>query len=135
MQIDSDSMYNFISCFLHSEYSFCGYAILFHVHAKLLQLCLIPWTIAPSPSPPRLFYPRDSSGKNTGVGCHACPTPGIKPTSPMAPMLQVDSLLLSYWGSPLFHVPTIYFLFFTVVYYTIEGIHDSLFIFHLPMNI
>ena len=54
MQIDSDSMYNFISCLLHSEYSFCGYAILFHVHAKLLQLCLIlciTMDYIPLPSP------------------------------------------------------------------------------------
>ena len=35
-----------------------------------------------------------------------CPPPGdppdpeIEPTSPMAPALQVDSLLLSHWGSP-----------------------------------
>ena len=28
------------------------------------------------------------------------PDPGIKPASPVAPDLQVDSLLLSRWGSP-----------------------------------
>jgi len=28
------------------------------------------------------------------------PDPGIKPTSPAAPTLQVDSLPLSHWGSP-----------------------------------
>ena len=45
------------------------------------------------------------SGKNTGVGCHALlqgdlPNPGIEPTSPVAPALQADSLLLSHQGSP-----------------------------------
>jgi len=28
------------------------------------------------------------------------PDPGINPASPAAPALQVDSLLLSHWGSP-----------------------------------
>jgi len=45
------------------------------------------------------------SGKNTRVGCHALlqgdlPNPGIEPTSPVAPALQADSLLLSHQGSP-----------------------------------
>jgi len=29
------------------------------------------------------------------------PNPGIKPTSPVSPELQVDSLPLSPWGSPM----------------------------------
>ena len=29
------------------------------------------------------------------------PDPGIEPTSPVAPALQVDSLPLSHWGSPI----------------------------------
>ena len=28
------------------------------------------------------------------------PDPGIEPTPPVAPALQLDSLLQSYWGSP-----------------------------------
>ena len=47
--------------------------------------------------PARLLCPRDSPGKNTGVGCHALlqgiwgdlPDPGVEPRSPV---LQVDSL-------------------------------------------
>ena len=31
------------------------------------------------------------------------PNPGIKPTFPVAPALQVDSLPLSHWGSPYMH--------------------------------
>ena len=33
------------------------------------------------------------------------PDPGIKPESLVAPALQVDSLLLSHQGNPVFHVP------------------------------
>ena len=29
------------------------------------------------------------------------PDPGIEPTSPVSPALQVDSLPLSHWGSPI----------------------------------
>ena len=45
------------------------------------------------------------SSKNNGVGSHALPppgdlpNPGIEPSYPTAPALQVDSLLLSHWGS------------------------------------
>ena len=46
----------------------------------------------------------DSPGKNTGVGCIACSRGssqrGIKPTFPVIPSLQADSLPLSYRGSP-----------------------------------
>ena len=47
----------------------------------------------------------DFPGKNTGVGCHSLlqgifPDPGIVPLSPVSPALQVDSLPLSYQGSP-----------------------------------
>ena len=48
------------------------------VHAKSLQLCLTP-TLQTSP--------RNSSGKNTGVGCNA-PLQGVFPTR--------DSILVSY---------------------------------------
>ena len=55
--------------------------------------------------PARLLCPWDSPGKNTRVGCHALLqmiflSQGIKPTSPVPPALQVDSLLLSHQGSP-----------------------------------
>ena len=57
--------------------------------------------------PARLLCPWDSPGKNTEVGIlQPCcppgdlPDPGIKPTSPVAPALRVDSSLLSHWESP-----------------------------------
>ena len=48
-------------------------------------------------SQPRLLCPWDFSGQITGVGYHFpppedLPKPGIKPVSPMSPILQVDSL-------------------------------------------
>ena len=57
-----------------------------------------PWIIAT-----RLLCPWDSPGKNTGLPCPSpghLPDPGIEPTSPAAPALQADSLLLSHWESP-----------------------------------
>ena len=62
-----------------------------------VQLFATPWTVA-CQAP----CPWDSPGKNTGVGCHAL-FQGIfltQGTSPAAPALQVDSLLLSHQGNP-----------------------------------
>ena len=72
--------------------------LLTYFHAKLLQSC--PILCNPmNCSPPGSW---DSSGKNTGVGCHFF-LQGIflrmEPGSPVAPALQVDSLPLSYLGS------------------------------------
>ena len=72
-----------------------------HVCAQLLspiQPFVTPWTVTR-----RLLCPRDSPGKNTGVGCHSLPqgnlpNPGIKPRSPT---LQADSLLSEPPGRPL----------------------------------
>ena len=70
-----------------------------HVPSRLSRIVLFgtPWTVA------RLLCPWNSPGKNTGVGCHALlgnlPNPGIKPVSPAAPAIQVDSLALRHWGS------------------------------------
>ena len=52
--------------------------------------------------PPRLLCPRNSPGKNTGVGCHFL-LQGIFPTQGSNPHLlhwQVDSLPLHHLGSP-----------------------------------
>ena len=48
-----------------------------------VQLFVTLWTVAH-----QALCPRDSSGKNTGVGCHSLlqgifPTPGIEPGSPI----------------------------------------------------
>ena len=55
--------------------------------------------------PTRLLCQWDSPGKNTGLGLpfpspRGLPDTGIKPTSPVSPELQVDSLPLSHQGSP-----------------------------------
>ena len=65
-----------------------------HVHS--LQTCLTLCN-PKDYSPPGSSVHGDSSGKNSGMGCHFLhqgnlPDPGIEPTSPA---LQVDSLLLS----------------------------------------
>ena len=57
-----------------------------------------------SHKPTRLLCQWDSPGKNTGLGLpfpspRGLPDPGIKPTSPVPPALQVDSSPLSHQGS------------------------------------
>jgi len=52
--------------------------------------------------------PRDSPGKNTGVGCHALlqgifPDPEVEPASPAAPEFLSICLPLSCQGSPYTH--------------------------------
>ena len=62
--------------------------------AKSLQLCLT--LCDPVDCSLCLLCPWNSPGKNAGVGCHAqssprdLPDPGIEPTSPVAPDLQMD---------------------------------------------
>ena len=55
-----------------------------YVRAKSLQSCLTVWPRGLQPA--RLFCPRDSPGKSTGVGCHALlqgifPAQGSNPRS------------------------------------------------------
>ena len=70
-------------------------------HFSHVRLSVILWTVYP----PRLLYPWDSPGKNTGVGCHA-PLPGIFPKQGSIPHLlhllhwQVGSLRLVPPGKP-----------------------------------
>ena len=69
------------------------------MHAKMLQPCLIlcnPMDCSPPVSSVHGDYP----GENTGVGCCALlqqifSHPGIEPTSPASPALQLDHLPLS----------------------------------------
>ena len=55
-------------------------------------------------SPAKLLCSWDSPGKDTGVGCHALledlPNPGVKPVSPLAAVLPMNSLLLSHQQKP-----------------------------------
>ena len=62
-------------------------------------LFVTSWTVAP-----RLLYPWDFSGKNTGLDCRFLlpkdlSDPGIKSASPVSPALQADSLPPSHCGS------------------------------------
>ena len=74
-----------------------------YLHAQSLQLCPIlcdPWTIARQ-APLSMGFSRQEQW--SGLPCPPpgnLPNPAIKPTSPVSPALQVDSLPLSHWGSP-----------------------------------
>ena len=65
------------------------------------SVCLTLWDPMDC-SPPGSSVQGESPGKNTGVGYHAflqgnLADPGMEPASPV---LQVDSLPVSSWGSP-----------------------------------
>ena len=69
-------------------------------HFSHVSLFVMPWTTAHQASLATRFFRQECwSG-------FACPPPGdlpdtgIKPVSPESPALEVDSLLLSHWGSP-----------------------------------
>ena len=74
-----------------------------YVCAKWLRLCLTvcsPMDCRP-PGPLSMGFSRREHW--SGLPCSPpgdLHDPGIKPTSPAAPALQVDSLPLSHWGSP-----------------------------------
>ena len=65
-----------------------------------VRLFVTPWTIARQ-APLSIGFPRQEYWSVL-----SCPPPGdlpdagIKPTTPAASALQVDSLPLSHWGSP-----------------------------------
>ena len=65
-------------------------------HFSYVQLFGTPWTVAP-----RLLWPWNSLGKNTGIGCHAL-LQEIFPTQVSNPRFLHWGwilLLLSHWGS------------------------------------
>jgi len=67
-----------------------------------VRFLAVPWTVAS-----RLLCSWNFPGKNTGVVCHFLLQgidPGIRLMSPPSPALQIDSLPLSYWGSPLMRI-------------------------------
>ena len=72
------------------------------MHAQLLshvRLFVTLWTV-PCQAPPSMGFSREEYW--SGMPCAPpgdLPHPGIKPRSPV---LQVDSLLLSHWGSPMY---------------------------------
>ena len=50
--------------------------------------------------PARFLCPRDFPGKNSGAGCISLSRGSSRPMDQTSPILQVDSLSLSYQGSP-----------------------------------
>ena len=67
-----------------------------------VQLFVTPWTVA-CQGPLFMGFPRQEYW--SGPPCPPpgdLPNPGIETAAPADPVLQVDSLLLSHWGSPIF---------------------------------
>ena len=65
-----------------------------------VQLFVTPWTVAHQ-APVSLGFSRQEYW--SGLPCPPLgdlPNPGIEPTFPVSPALQMDSLPLSLWGSP-----------------------------------
>ena len=70
--------------------------------AQLYPTLCDPMNCSPLP-PPGFSVHGDSPGKNTGVGCHACPLPGDLPNPGIEPRslaLQADSLPSEPPGKP-----------------------------------
>ena len=66
----------------------------------LSHLCVTPWTIA-CPAPLSMGFPRQEYWSGLPFPPPGnLPNPGIKPTSPASPELQVESVLLNHLGSP-----------------------------------
>ena len=85
--------------------------------------------------PTRLLCPWDSPGKNTGVGRHSLPSPGIFPTQGSNPgLLHCRSTLhtLSHRGSLI-----LYNRFSLIIYFihSINNVYMSMPIFHLPFPV
>ena len=83
---------------IHLDALFLSIMMLLFGRLSRVRVFETPWTVACT----RLLSPRDSPGKNTGVGCHFLPQ-GIFPTQGLKPCLlnsQAQSLLLNYQGSP-----------------------------------
>ena len=82
------------------------YDVCVFVCAQLLspvRLFVTPWTVAHQ-APLSMGFSRQYYW--SGLPCSPpgyLPHPGIEPMSPAAPVLQADSLLLSYWGSPIYY--------------------------------
>ena len=98
----------YLLCLLHWQAGFFNTSTTKEAHkryvctcAESLQSC--PTLCDPMTEPARLFYPKDSPGKNTGVGCHDL-LQGIFPTSRLNLNLQhwqADCLPLNHLGREL----------------------------------
>ena len=65
-----------------------------------VQLFVTPWTVAHQAPLSMEFSRQEYWGGLPFPPPRDLPDPGTKPTSPVSPELQADSLLLSYRGSP-----------------------------------
>ena len=89
----------FCACFL---YIICVLCCAVLSHFSCIRLFETPWTIALQ-VPLSMGFPGQEYW--SGLPCPPpgdLPNPGIKPSSPVSPALQADSLLLSHQGSILF---------------------------------
>ena len=79
-------------------------------------LFVTPWTVA-CQRPLFMGFPRQEywSGPPCPPPGHL-PNPGIETAAPAAPVLQVDSLLLSHWGSPIFCLYLYAYLLYLYLY-------------------
>ena len=79
------------------------------MHAKSLQSCrTLCDPMGPSLAQVPLCIGFSRQEYWSGLPCpppEDLPDPGIELKSPVAPVLQADSLLLSHWGSPYSRVP------------------------------
>ena len=85
-------------------------------------LCLVTQSCLTLCSPPGSSVHRDSSGKNTGVGCHALlqgifPTQGSNSGFPHARQILYS---LSYQGSPFFYLAIVIIFKIITLQYTLE---------------
>ena len=72
-----------------------------HMHVlRRVLLFVTPWTIAHQ-APQSMGFSRQAYWRRLPCLLPGdLPDPGIKPTSPVSPALQADSLPLSHWGNP-----------------------------------
>jgi len=69
-------------------------------HFSHVQLFMTPWTIARQ-APLSVGFSRQEYWSWLPFRSPGdLPNPGIEPESTVSPALQMDSLLLSHWGSP-----------------------------------
>ena len=69
-------------------------------HFSHVQLFMTPWTVAHQ-APLSVGFSRQEYWSGLPFPSPGdLPNPGIEPESTASPALQMDSLLLSHWGSP-----------------------------------
>ena len=103
-------IHTYIYIYIHAIEIFWFYSFLWHIYDRYKHACMLShfsrvwllaplWTVAPQASLSMAFS-RQQYWRGLLCTPGDIPNPGIKPTSPVAPTLQVDSLPLSHQGSP-----------------------------------